>query len=77
MVEDEAKDRLIQNVRKNLDNEPAVNKQKNAAFQNDNVHIKLDADGNKAKIIKRGQGAVNVNFKFDETNQDTTTLAQY
>ena len=44
MVEDEAKDRLIQNVQKTLQKDPNVSKNKHAAFQNDNIHVNYDPD---------------------------------
>ena len=40
------------------------------------MHIKLEADSNKAKIIKRGQGAVKVDMQFEEETQQAV-IAQY
>jgi hypothetical protein len=37
MVEDEAKKKLIQNIRSNLVNEPAINKKAPLAYQQDNI----------------------------------------
>lgn len=53
MVEDEAKEKLIQNIRSNLQNDPSVTKAGNSAYSNDNIEVKLISDS-KAKIIKRG-----------------------
>lgn len=53
MVEDEAKEKLIQNIRSNLQNDPAVTKSGNTAYSNDNIQVKILSDS-KAKIIKRG-----------------------
>jgi hypothetical protein len=61
MVEDEAKEKLIQNIRSNLINDPAVTKPGNSAYSNDNIQVKLISDS-KAKIIKRGQNSVSVDL---------------
>ncbi len=53
MVEDEAKEKLIQNIRSNLQNDPSITKAGNSAYINDNIEVKLISDS-KAKIIKRG-----------------------
>ena len=37
MVEDEAKKKLIQNIRQNLVNEPAINKKAPLPYQQDNI----------------------------------------
>jgi hypothetical protein len=41
-VEDDAKKNLIQNLKQNLANEPSINRKQHAAFQNDNIQVKLD-----------------------------------
>ena len=43
-VEDDAKNNLIQNLRMNLVNEPSINKKQHAAFQNDNIQVKLNSE---------------------------------
>lgn len=44
MAEDDAKRKLIQTIRDNLQDDPAVNRDSVAAFSGDNVQIKLDMD---------------------------------
>lgn len=41
MVEDEAKRKLIRNIRDNLENEPSVKRENLPGFQSDNLQIKL------------------------------------
>jgi len=64
MVEDEAKRKLIRNIRDNLENEPSVKRENLPGFQSDNLQIKLQ--GNKAKIIKRGERSISVDIKMQE-----------
>jgi hypothetical protein len=79
MVEDEAKDRLIQNIQKGLQ-DPNLTKTKGTAFQNDNLHIKVDPDNPKVQIIKRGQTTLTVDMRSNEflsSELESSPLAQY
>lgn len=69
MVEDDTKNIMIQSLKTQLVNEPSVNKTQHAAFQNDNIQVKLNQSQKKAKIIKRGQASVNVDLKFALTKE--------
>lgn len=63
MVEDEANEAIIQNLRDNLENDPAIDRQNSREmFKNDNIQFKIDS-ASKVKIIQRGKGTVEVDIK--------------
>lgn len=53
MVEDEAKEAIIKNLRENLQNEPVIEESHSREmFKNDNIQVKIDdASQSKVKII--------------------------
>lgn len=73
MVEDEAREAIIQNLRENLDNEPSLDKQnQREIFKNDNIQLKIDS-ASKVKIIQRGKGTVEKEIKPTLTHTQKAT----